>query len=181
MSVKCKDCGFLAIRNLRTLVMEEYPPDARKAGHMPQMHDRDGLPIAPFDNFYPYESQPRCFAVAVDLWKEGEFYQRRVKGRETTPAVPDEEGHGINFDEQPIKWQINLPRDCDNRKLSTPWKPGAIPKEHREMLDREFLTRLQARQQRFALSVAMLAVIVAVVGIVLSAWIGLIEVSSIGV
>jgi len=117
--VKCIDCGFLAVRDLRSRQLVEMEQGYRIKGESPQVID-----FSPHFNIY---DAPRCFVRAYDLREEIKKDTRRCSSQEKILPV------------------INSDRDC---KLFTEWQQGFTAKEHREMLDRKEWRDWQENQRK---------------------------------
>jgi hypothetical protein len=113
--VKCSDCGFLAVRDMRSRQLVEMEQGYRIKGQSPQVID-----FSPHFNIY---DEPRCFVRAFDLREEVKKDTRQCSLQEKILSV------------------INCNRNC---KSFTKWHQGFTPKEHQEMIDRESMLKRQA-------------------------------------
>ncbi len=126
--VKCSDCGYLTLRNSYTGQLDEADSDFRASGNPPRrmaIRGVSGNTVATFGT--PYIHIPICFAQAINLQAEflvggagpkgdypGQLVQEIIQKERICPPVGFK-GHGF-----------------------TEWVQGFTPKEHREMLDRQW-------------------------------------------
>jgi hypothetical protein len=146
--VHCSDCGFLALRNQFTGQLDEAEVLYRKTGKI-QNRLRPGQrpePHVGVDSFeWPYTDAPICFVQAYDL--ADEFY--------TLADTPLD--------------VLRAERNCDDRKLFTPWQQGFTPREHRDMRDRQWMMEREdkrdsdARRWRIYEFLAVLAGLVLII------------------
>ena len=120
--VKCKDCGYLAIRNTYTWLLDEAGGEYRDSGDTPVVLDDKG-----YNPHRTHELRPLCFAKCFDL---------RSETKSTFVSGKDEKGCVVEV--------ISKEREC---VPFTKWQLGFTPKEHREMLDREKLLEWQASRE----------------------------------
>ena len=121
---KCAECGFLVARNIRTKEMEEVDSIFREEG-LPEIIEWDmSNPIA--QPIYRQEMLPLCFARAYDL--RAEF--KKVAGEDDP-------------DHKSVICVINEERQCEP---FVEWQQESSPKEHREMLDRQWRLDYEARR-----------------------------------
>ena len=125
---KCAECGFLTLRDEATGLLVEVIDDYRVSGRVPD--------IAAYRRYHNY---PICFAMAWDL----------------IPEV--EEAAQSQVTEQNNDWGeyvlevITKDRDCvttDKTLGYTKYQQGFTPKEHMEMLDRQWLLDFQSRREQ---------------------------------
>mgnify|MGYP001618254105 CR=1 FL=1 len=133
--VKCAACGFLTLRNDYTGELDEVDSTFRQSGDPPARRrpDPPGRLEQSTDAIFdkPYLLMPICFVRAWNLFEE--FNLGPNPGYAT--LAPD------------LVWKvITKPRPCANSESKlgfVKWEQGFTPKEHREMLDRERLLKLQ--------------------------------------
>lgn len=116
--ITCENCGFLALRNRISGLLDEAPQEYRWRAEVPEFR-RPGVNVSrSMADFYdhPYTGVPICLVRAHPL--HNEF------------ANQDQVG---DFE---IFGTLTKERNCADRKLFTPWRQGFSPKEHREMIDR---------------------------------------------
>ncbi len=118
--VKCAECGFLSVRNKANYSLGEPTNDYREKGVVAIGYDEQGRNQHPL-----HELIPLCFAR--------QFYLR-----DTIGAIDKQKNQN---DE--VKLVINKEIDC---KEFTKWQQGFTPKEHREMIDREWM--MQHEEER---------------------------------
>lgn len=128
--VKCADCGFLAVRSKVNYSLGEATIDFREKGTVAIGYDDKGM-----NPHALHELMPLCFASQSYLRDE---IKRNNKDKNKNQN--DE-----------IKRIINQEINC---KGFTEWKQGFTPKEHREMLDRQW-------ERRWHIIVGVLFVILA--------------------
>ena len=114
--VKCEECGFLALRNRNTGLLDEAPQEYRRAAEVPPFN-------SPLSD--AYTGVPICLARAYPL--HNEFTNQ------------DQATHREIFN------LLQKKRNCAERDLFTPWQQGFSPKEHREMLDRQWMLEREER------------------------------------
>ncbi len=129
-NITCEKCGFLALRNRLTGLLDEAPQEYRWRAEIPTI-SRQNLPqvrsLGAPDREYPYTGVPLCLVRAYPLHNEFTD-QNHASGGE-------------------IFGTLTTDRNCADRKLFTPWQQGFTPKEHREMLDRKQLLELQTKRE----------------------------------
>ncbi len=117
---KCADCGFLAARNIDTRNLDEVEREFRRSGEPPNQI------MAGKEIGYPiHKRYPVCFVQEYDLLDlfekiNGDEYKRFL-------VVIDEE------------------RRCEP---FTTWKQGFTPKEHQEMIDRQWKLDFEAKREQ---------------------------------
>lgn len=137
--VKCADCGFLTFRNYQTREFVEAELELREKGVITPSHGQ-----VPSLSDYPL-----CFANAVQLPPE---YAAITNGELEAPQ-PDAEAyasithHGeSSADEHILRWRVmHRQRVCN---AFTPWQQGFTPKEHREMVDRQWMIDREDRRDK---------------------------------
>lgn len=119
--VKCADCGFISVRGVANGELLEADDEYRRFAKI--------LTINPFGNeFRPRHTQfPICFAM-IDLREE--LDKERQNGN-------DDKGCTWNV--------IHKDRNCGE---FTKWRQGLNPKEHREMLDRQWQLEQEEKRRK---------------------------------
>jgi len=124
--VKCKDCGFLSLRNEFTGQLDEASGPYRVSGEPPAWRkpsiSSGGLGANRSGGLdFPYRTTPICFVMEFDLLAEhlktGPDYGQMDVSGELAKEIISKERHCAAF---------------------TKWHQGFTPKEHREMLDRQW-------------------------------------------
>lgn len=157
--VRCSECGFLAARNTETRNLEEVELKSRQNGDIGKQR---------------YVLIPVCFAMAVN-------FEEEAKELRTSPEYTQRKNE-IGEVVWP-KWNalvkviLSKGRQC---KSFTKWQQGFIPKEHQEILDRQFMLKWQAgredadkkwrtRQQWFMVIVAgIFTILGGIIGVVIT-------------
>jgi hypothetical protein len=132
---RCETCGFLALRNRLSGLLDEAPQEYRWQAEIPTVRRANQPPVrsmleawAQSDLEFPYTGVPICLVRAHPL--HNEF------------ANQD------HAEEAEIFGMLTRDRsDCASRGLFTSWHQGFTPKEHREMLDRERMLQWEAKQK----------------------------------
>ncbi len=148
--VKCEGCGFLALRNRLTGELDEVPEDYRSKAEIPRFRRPNMAPrVATWAVWFdhPYSGVPTCSVRAHPL--HNEFANKPI----------------AEASREEISATLTKERNCSDRGLFTTWQQGFTPKEHREMLDRQWAHNQQRNQNWINLGVALLAVFVAAFGI----------------
>ena len=148
--VKCAECGFLASRGIQSRRLDETEQEIRSEGIV--------VPIINLGKPFNVYEPPICFMCSAD-YKAVPFTMR------INPSTKDPEA-------QAVRTEIQRERTCE---LFTLWKLGSTPKEHREMLDRQWMIdREDARdgKARNMRIVELVLVIITITAIVASAFIG---------
>jgi len=125
---KCADCGYLTVRIKSSYSFGEAPSDFRERGVVPVIYDEQGRNQHPF-----HEQEPICFILKKDLKKE--FKTETTKGNNTVSA--------FNV--------LHKYRDCDTTDTTlgfTEYRQGFTPKEHREMLDRQWMLDFKEKREQ---------------------------------
>src|SRR5208283_6219495 len=112
---KCSECGFLAARNLYTRQLEEVEKEYRDNGASPTKPFPDGVEMMSISGIRNVYGLPVCFARAFPLDQE-------------IMASASSKDNGILT-------VINQERQCPS---FVKWQQGFTPKEHQEMLDRQW-------------------------------------------
>ena len=110
--VKCSECGFLAVRSKKDFKLDEASSEYRKSGVIAIGYDEQGI-----NQHELHFQKPLCFAGVYDLSSE---FDKETKGQNNTVST--------------LK-VITKDRDCTR---CTDWHQGFTPKEHWEMLDRQW-------------------------------------------
>ena len=118
--VKCADCGYLAVRNVDSRELEEVEEDFREKGTGPVVERHAGNP------HLRHEKQPLCLLGAEGL---SEDFRAAIENK-----LP-ENGR--------VRGIIQKERPCREFRE---WRQGSTPKEHREMMDREFLLKREDKR-----------------------------------
>jgi hypothetical protein len=119
--VRCADCGFISVRGVANGELLEADDEYRRFAKI--------LTINPFGNEFrqKYTQFPICFAM-IDLREE-----------------LDKERHNGNDDKGCTLNVMHQDRNCGE---FTKWRQGLNPKEHREMLDRQWMLKFQDDQRK---------------------------------
>ena len=128
--VKCENCGFLALRNGITGLLDEAPQEYRWRTEIPKLRNPNVTGVqTDLGNFftYPYSGVPICLVRSYPL--HNEF------------ASQDQATH------KEIFALLQKERNCTERDLFTPWQQGFSPREHREMLDNQRLLEFQTKRE----------------------------------
>jgi len=154
MEHKCADCGFLAIRNKETRNLEEVEYESRQNGKI-----HTGI----------YHYLPTCFEMVVNFPDEIDKLKQLPRYQEQKNSM----GEIIwpQYDVM-ISETINAEREC---QFFAHWQQGFTPKEHRDMLDREWqqkhqeeredkLSKVEGRRNIF---VGVLGIVAVIVGVIL--------------
>ena len=155
--VKCKDCGFLALQFRWA--------HGKGLAEANQYFRNTGSPGLFGNSEYELDTRPICF---VRHWNLSEHIMRMVKNKTGDPESASK--HALNPMPQEALDVIVEERECNDW---TQWHQGLTPKEHREMLDRHALVKRQATQSTLHLGIALIAVVVSIIGVVLSAYVNL--------
>jgi len=124
--VKCSECGFLAVRRKDTIELEEVEFESRQSGDMRPR----------------YHYVPICFTLVANF---GEEVEKLEKSPEYATRC-DEHGDAIWpqwYDL--VGGALVKERECPS---FTRWHQGFTPKEHQEMLDRQWLLDFQAKREQ---------------------------------
>jgi hypothetical protein len=135
--VKCEDCGFLALRNQITGLLDEASQEYRWRAEVPTLRNPNATGVQKdFSSFFisPYTGVPICLVRAYPLHNEF-ANQEQATNKEIFNLLVKE-------------------RHCDERGLFTPWQQSFTPKEHREMLDRQKLLEREDNWQEFQAQMA---------------------------
>ena len=121
--VKCAECGYLAARKGDTRQLEEVQRDS--CGGVVEVFLQSGTSTHGYQETTRIYDAPVCFARKYNLWAEYEALQYGV--HPTSPLIDPR-----------INIVLTKTRQCN---AFTKWKQGFTPKEHREMIDREWEKR----------------------------------------
>lgn len=115
--VKCSECGFLAVRNSESRNLEEIEFKSRETGNIGKQR---------------YVLVPVCFGMIINIDREIEELRKSPQ----YTIKQNEIGEVIwpKWNEL-VKIVIDKDRECTH---FTKWYQGFTPKEHREMLDRQW-------------------------------------------
>ena len=146
--VKCADCGYLALREWESRALVETEQHYREIGTDPP---RTGM-----DKHKRYEDWPLCFAMAWPLREEIQGERQEIGGPEVASVLR----------------VIHKERECSKY---VDWQQGFTPREHREMLDRQWLLHREdtrnAEQRKFQRHMTFISgviiLVATVVGVVL--------------
>ena len=116
---KCSECGFLAARNTQSRKLEEVEEQSRQDGNIGKQR---------------YVLVPVCFVRSINIKEEAKLLWHDDKRKRDEP---DWSGY--------VKKIINAEREC---KPFTEWHQGFEPKEHQEMLDRQWQLDYQAKREK---------------------------------
>jgi len=124
--VKCGECGFIAVRVLKTRELIETEDRIRCDGKI------SGV----------YEYLPICFTNGIDVKEEIEILRKSANDEPTQDAIggfisPNWAKH--------IEVLLNMERECSS---FTKWWQGFTPKEHKEMIDREAMLEWQRKERK---------------------------------
>ena len=119
---KCSDCGYLAVRNVDSRDLEEAEESFRRKGTGPLAEIYSGK------GHLRHEKQPLCFAMVHSFRDD---FEKAIK-----------EGKPEN---DRVRQIIQKERPCDE---FTEWKQGCTPKEHREMLDRQWMLDYRKKREQ---------------------------------
>ncbi len=126
--VKCVDCGFLTLRDRATGLLVEVDDDYRVSGRVP-----------PLVAYHAYHNYPICFTMAHNLMPEIE------------QAAQQQGEDGSDDWGKYVLGVITRERDCvaTGKTLGfTEYQQGFTPKEHREMLDRQWQLEYEAKRDK---------------------------------
>ncbi len=118
--VKCAECGYLSVRKKRDYSLLDASSDFRERGAVPNETDDKGMNQHPL-----HELIPLCFGRQPYLRDAIKTIDKQKNSNDEVKAV------------------INKEIDC---KEFTKWQQGFTPKEHREMIDREWM--MQHEEER---------------------------------
>ncbi len=152
--VKCSECGFLAVRAAISRNLVEAERECRKTGNF-NIYSRSsqGAQILPY-----YALPPLCFAQGIDMREE----INKAAGTDNPDYSRDPISIHLVLDEE---------RECSEFVV---WKQGSTPKEHREMLDRQWMIDREDRRDKQARNMRWAEFAVAIIAlglIVLTAFI----------
>ena len=126
----CASCGFLALRNRFTGVLDEAPDEYRTNGQVPVLAKRLASNYSTSGNDFteaPYRGEPICTMQSYRLIDEVEWRSGSI--------VPET-----------VIRIMQTERDrCS--AVFTDWQQGFTPKEHREMVDRKEQREWRAKQE----------------------------------
>ena len=137
--VKCETCGFLALRNRYTGTLDEAPDSYRRTGWRPILQQPEevqqikGREYIPKPIVQPYSGQATCFAGVAHLGPN--------------PPLGANLEIGIAVDPKFVLPVLQKERNCDNLGEWVKWIQGFTPKEHREMLDRQWQIETERKRR----------------------------------
>jgi len=134
-SVRCRDCGFLALRAHGTMALGEAPRPYRQTGKVPLD------PVRP--QFELYERMPVCYENRRNFRKEIEDFQQVF---------------GIDDHLAYTKWDIDpgivnpyVAEHVIAKRITCrsfiEYRQGSSPEVHRQMLDRQRMLEFQAERE----------------------------------
>ena len=127
--VRCIDCGYLAARNADTRQLEEV-----ERGHSDTVHEvfkQCGRLEHEFSGLGERHNAPICFVGHLDLWEEY---------REATPTATQI----TELSDSSIVRVLTEERGCP---VFADYQQGFTPKEHREMMDRQWMQKHQEERE----------------------------------
>jgi hypothetical protein len=125
---KCSECGFLTLRDKCDGSLLEVTDDYRVSGKVPSFLTGEA------------HNYPICFVMAYNLMPEVE---------QAAQQQFTERNEGWSDWPEYVLKIITKERDCDVRsKMFVTYQQGFTPKEHREMLDRQWLIANQNKRER---------------------------------
>ena len=122
--VKCADCGYLSVRNKIDNHLGEAAIDFREKGAVAQGSDEQGRNQHPL-----HELMPLCFARQPYLRDASKQIDKQKNQNDEVKRIINQE----------------IGETCNE---FTPWQQGLTPKEHREMIDRERMLRMEDERRR---------------------------------
>ena len=118
---KCADCGYLSVRNKDDYSLGEPSINFREKGQVATTWDDKGR-----NPHSLHEPIPLCFA-------------RQPYLASATEKIKDKKN--------PFKEVRDVIQENNDCKEFTHWQQGFTPKEHREMIDRERMTKWQTERE----------------------------------
>ena len=132
MKHKCIECGYLAVRKGDTRQLEEVQRDF--SDKVVEAFMDVGTPGHGYHEITRLYDAPICFAREINLQSEYRIETITDTNRGITSG-----GNNINK-------VLTNERECDK---FTKWQQGFTPKEHREMIDREWMQKhLEEREDK---------------------------------
>jgi hypothetical protein len=126
---RCSECGFIAARVWETGEFREIDDKRRDSGEL-----KSG-----FGNFDPI---PICFVNCFNIKEEVEVLRKVAHDEPTQNSIGEWiEPHWANH----VKQVLNKDRVCGS---FIKWQWGFTPKEHREMMDRQFLMEMEEKRRK---------------------------------
>jgi len=127
--VRCSECGFLAARDWETREFVEIDDKKRDSGKIGS--DFGGL-----------EPIPVCFINCFNIKEEVEVLRKAAHDEPTQNSYGQHiSPHWGNY----VKQVLNTERECE---YFIEWQQGFTPKEHREMMDRQFMMKMEEERRR---------------------------------
>lgn len=153
---KCSECGFFTTSK-HLLAIGKFPEMGKEARKEPGTVD-----------------MPACFVLQADLHDEVQraFAPKGAELDELQKANPHDHTIGIGEYGKTQKTVLTKNRpECDG--VATAWIQGFTPKEHREMLDRERMLKLEYREKVTNWVFRIVEIVIVVSGVLLTVWITL--------
>jgi hypothetical protein len=124
---KCADCGFLAVRTKETRNLEEIELESRQSGIL---------------RVERYVYIPVCFAMVANFDEEYNNLKQLPEYAEKQDAYG-----GVIWPtyKDLVKETLNVERDCQS---FTKWHQGFTPREHQEMIDRQFEKEMENNRRK---------------------------------
>jgi len=127
--VRCSECGFLAARDWGTREFVEIDDKKRNSGKIGS--DFGGL-----------EPIPVCFINCFNIKEEVEVLRKAARDEPTQNSYGQHiSPHWENY----VKQVLNTERVCE---YFIEWQQGSTPKEHREMMDRQFMMEMEEKRRK---------------------------------
>ncbi|TXT21823.1 MAG: hypothetical protein FD138_3960 [Planctomycetota bacterium] len=139
MTVRCADCGFLAIRNCETRELVEVELSVRNGEGFPseQVPPSEERTIAGLQQRLGIVSAKRIYEDnAICFMREPSVSRDFQHAADSAKKDRNYHGHFLRV--------INEERCCER---FTPWTQGLTPREHREMLDQKQLLAYQKERE----------------------------------
>ena len=128
---KCIDCGFLAYRRTISLEFSSISDLAEVE------RGEDGISILSSP-----PNHPICFVRAFNLQSE---YKLEPLDNETEQQFKSRFFYQSGIDSQKLLQSVNKPRECEH---FVKWQQGFTPKEHQEILDREWQLEQEKKRKK---------------------------------
>ncbi len=123
---KCAECGFLAARNLETRALEEVELESRQNGSLKKSR---------------YHYLPVCFTLVGNFV---EAYKKLCELPEYTLKLNSMHGVEGPKTKDVVKAILSENRECPS---FIDWHQGSTPKEHQEMIDRNFMIKIEEKRR----------------------------------
>lgn len=143
--VKCKDCGYLVVRNRLTRGLDEAEQSYRDTGEVREVPRtrpfNPGVQPSAFESYEKLQERwPICFENAFPL-RPLAYAKGKARGPDHTDLNYTVEWFITPED---IRETISEDRICPRY---TQWHQGSSPKEHQEMTDRRRLIEFQTKRE----------------------------------